>query len=81
MVKFTRKENSTNTKRKQYQYKKRGILRLLSAPVRYISRRVRSIYKQLLKKTDNNNVEKLQNKSIDKLKGIVNWEELKIGIN
>ena len=65
MVKLTRKENNTNTK-------KRGILRLLSAPVRYISRKVRSIYKKLVKKTDNNNVEKLQNKSIDKLTGIVN---------
>ena len=66
---------------------KRGILRLLSAPGRYISRKVKSIYKKLMKKepkkTDNdvNNVQKLQNKSIDELKGLLNCEELKIGIN
>ena len=66
---------------------KRGILRLLSALGRYISRKVKSIYKKLMKKepkkTDNdvNNVQKLQNKSIDELKGLLNCEELKIGIN
>ena len=66
---------------------KRGILRLLSAPGRYISRKVKSIYEKLMKKepkkTDNdvNNVQKLQNKSIDELKGLLNCEELKIGIN
>ena len=61
----------------QYQYKKRGILRLLSAPVRYISRKVRSVYKKLEEKNDNNNVEKLQNKSIDKLKGISKLRRIK----
>ena len=66
---------------------KRGILRLLSALGRYISRKVKSIYKKLMKKepkkTDNdvNNVQKLQNKSIHELKGLLNCEELKIGIN
>ena len=66
---------------------KRGILRLLSALGRYISRKVKSIYKKLMKKepkkTDNdvNNVQKLQNKSIDELKGLLNCEESKIGIN
>ena len=66
---------------------KRGILRLLSALGRYISRKVKSIYKKLMKKepkkTDNdvNNVQKLQNISIDELKGLLNCEELKIGIN
>ena len=63
MVKLTRKENNISTK-------KRGILRLLSALARYISRKVKSIYKKLMKKTDNN-VEKLQNKSIDE-KGLLN---------
>ena len=69
MAKLTRKENNINAK-------KRSILRLLSAPARYISCKVESIYKKLMKKefkkTDNgvNNVEKLQNKSINKLKGI-----------
>ena len=43
MVQLTRKENNTNTK-------KRGILRLLSAPARYISCKVKSIYKKLMKK-------------------------------
>ena len=43
MVKLTRKENNTNTK-------KRSILWLLSAPGRYISRKVKSIYKKLMKK-------------------------------
>ena len=66
---------------------KRGILRLLSALGRYISSKVKSIYKKLMKKepkkTDNdvNNVQKLQNKSIDELKGLLNCEESKIGIN
>ena len=44
MAKFTRKENNTNTKI-------RSILRLLSAPARYIKRKVNSIYKKLVKKT------------------------------
>ena len=43
MVKLTRKENNTNTK-------KRGILRLLNAPARYISRKIMSIYKKIVKK-------------------------------
>ena len=68
---------------------KRGILRLLSAPVRYIKCRVKSIYKKLMKeepkkKTDNEvyNEEKLKRKSIDELKEIAklriikNWGKL-----
>ena len=44
MVKLTRSnKNSTNVK-------KRGILRILSAPARYIKRKVKSIYKKLVKK-------------------------------
>ena len=42
MVKLTRK--------KQYQYKKRSIVGLLSAPGRYISHKVKSTYKKLMKK-------------------------------
>ena len=38
------KNGQTYWKRKQYQYKKRGILRPLSAPARYIKRKVKSIY-------------------------------------
>ena len=37
MVNLTRKKNSTNTK-------KRGILRLISAPARYIKCKVKSVY-------------------------------------
>ena len=67
MVKPTGKEKNTNRK-------KRSILGLLSTAGRYIKRKVMSIYNKLMKKeqskTDNsaNNVEKLQNKSIVKLK-------------
>ena len=44
MVKLTRNnKNRTNAK-------KRGILRLLSAPARYIKRKAISIYKKLVKK-------------------------------
>ena len=71
MVRLTRSnKSSTNAK-------KRGILRLLSAPARYIKRKVKSIYKKLVKKepkkkTDNEvyNEEKLKRKSIDELKEI-----------
>ena len=42
MVRFTRKEKTTNTK-------KRGILRLLSAPSRYIKCKLKSIYRKLVK--------------------------------
>ena len=43
MLKLNRKENNTNTK-------ERSILWLLSATGRCISRKVKSIYKQLMKK-------------------------------
>ena len=44
MVRLTRNtKNSTNAK-------KRSILRLLSAPAKYIKSKVKSIYKKLLKK-------------------------------
>ena len=70
MVRLTRPNKySTNAQ-------KRGILRLLSAPARYIKFKVKSIYKKLVKKepkkTDNEvyNKEKLKRKSIDELKEI-----------
>ena len=57
--------------------KKRGILRILSGPVRYIKSKVKSVYKKLVKKepkkkTDNEvyNEEKLKRKSVDELKEI-----------
>ena len=43
MAKLIRKENNANTKI-------RSILRLLSAPARYIKCKVNSIYKKLVKK-------------------------------
>ena len=43
MMKLTRKENNINTK-------KRSILGLLSAPGRYIKRKVKNIYRKLVKK-------------------------------
>ena len=68
--------------------RKRGILRLLSVPDRYIKCKVSSVYRKLIKKRtkktvdDVNNVEKLQQKSTDELKEMTkNWEELKIGVN
>ena len=68
MVRLTKSnKNPTNAK-------KRGILRLLSAPARYIKCKVVSTYKRLVKKepkkTDNE--EKLKRKSIDELKEIDN---------
>ena len=43
MIRLTKKKNNTNAK-------KRSILRLLSAPVRYIKHKINSIYKELMKK-------------------------------
>ena len=76
MVNLTRKKNSTNTK-------KRGILRLLSAPARYIKCKVKSVYRKLVKKqpkkTDNElyNEENLKRKSIDELKEIAKLRGIK----
>ena len=76
MVNPTRKEKITNTK-------KTGILRLLSAPDRYIKRKIKSIYKKLVqkepKKTDDEvyNEEKLKMKTIDKLKEIAKLRRIK----
>ena len=66
MINLTRKRKSTNTK-------KRGILRLLSAPGRHIKRKIKIIYRKLVKKepkktaktpnileNEGNSVEKLQ---------------------
>ena len=47
MAKLTRIKKGTNT---SFNTKKRGILRLLSAPVRYIKRKAKSVYKTLVKK-------------------------------
>ena len=43
MIRLTKKKNNTNAK-------KRSILRLLSAPVRYIKLKINSTYKELIKK-------------------------------
>ena len=56
--------------------KKKGILRILSGPVRYIKSKVKSVYKKLVKeepkKADNEvyNEKKLKRKSVDELKEI-----------
>ena len=62
---------------------KGGIFRLLSAPVRYIKRKIESGYDKLVKKTpkktDNEvyNEEKLKRKSIDELKEIAKLRRIK----
>ena len=72
MVNLTRKKNNTNTK-------KRGILRQLSAT----KRKVKSVYRKLVKKqpkkTDNElyHEENLKRKSIDKLKEIAKLRRIK----
>ena len=83
MVSLTRNENNTNAK-------KGGLLRLLSAPGRYIKCKVKRIYKKLVKKEPKKafkvpnilknelyDEEKLQKKSIDELKEIakLRWIE------
>ena len=47
MVRLTRIKKGINTTTNA---KKRGILRLLSAPARYIKSKVKSVYKKLVKK-------------------------------
>ena len=71
MVRRTRNVNKTNAK-------KRGILRLLSAPGRYIKRKVKSIYKNLAKKRTKKTVNIpniLENEvnNAEKLKKINRW--------
>ena len=69
---------------------KRGILVLLSAPARYIKRKVKTVYRKLVKKrtkktakgpnileNDVNDAEKLQRKSIDELKEIARLRGIK----
>ena len=51
MVKLTRIKKDTNTSSNT---KKLGILRLLSAHVRYIKRKAKSFYKTLVKKEPKN---------------------------
>ena len=83
MINLTRKRKSTNTK-------KRGILRVLSAPGKHIKHKVKSIYRKLVKKepkktaktpkileNEVNSVEKLQRKSIDELKKIARLRRTK----
>ena len=80
MVKLTRIKKDTNTSSNT---KKIGILMLLSAPVRYIKRKAKSIYKTLIKKEPKNsdnevyNEEKLNRKSIDELKEIAKSRRIK----
>ena len=60
----------------------RGILRLLSAPARYIKCKINSIYKKLMKKEPKapnilENEETLKRKSIDELKKNAKLREIK----
>ena len=49
MVRLTKKKNNTNTNANA---KKRGILRLLRSPGRYIKHKISGIYKKLVKKKE-----------------------------
>ena len=49
MVRFTRIKKDTNTNTNN-NAKKRGILRLLSAPARYVKHKIVSAYNKLVKK-------------------------------
>ena len=53
MVRFTRIKKDTNTNTNN-NAKKRGILRLLSAPARYVKRKIVSAYNKLVKKQPKN---------------------------
>ena len=75
MVNITRNKKGTNEK-------KRSVLRVLSALVRYIKSKVKSVYKKLVKKkkkTDNEvyNEENLKRKSTGKLKEIAKLRSIK----
>ena len=65
-MKFTRKENSIIA---NINSKKGFILKLLNDNARYIRRKIGSIYRKLVKKTDNEGKkQKNQSKLIDKLR-------------
>ena len=76
MVRLTGIKKSTNAK-------KRGLLRLLSDPVRYVKRKIESAYKRLVKKEPRKttklvyNEEMLKIKSIDELKEIAKLRGIK----
>ena len=80
MVRLTRIKKGTNN---SANVKKRGILRLLSAPARYVKRKIVSAYKKLVKKEQKKpakvvyNEETMKRKSIDELKGIAKLKGIK----
>ena len=80
MVKLTRIKKLTNISSNA---KKRGILRLLSAPVKYVKRKIENAYRRLVKRGPKKstkvvyNEEMLYRKSIDELKE----RELNIVVN
>ena len=75
-MRLTRIKKGTNAK-------KRGLLRLLSDPVRYVKRKIESAYKRLVKKEPRKttklvyNEEMLKIKSIDELKEIAKLRGIK----
>ena len=80
MVRLTGIKKGTNAK-------KTGILRLFSAPVRYVQRKIESAYKRLVKKEPRKTVkvvyneEMLKRKSIDELKEIAKLRGIKNRVN
>ena len=76
MVRLTGIKKGTNAK-------KRGLLKLLSDPVRYVKRKIESAYKRLVKKEPRKttklvyNEEMLKIKSIDELKEIAKLRGIK----
>ena len=80
MLRLTRIKKDTNT---NTNVKKRSILRLLSAPSRYVKRKIVGAYKKLVKKeqkkTDNvvYNEDVLKRKSIGELKEIAKLQRIK----
>ena len=76
MVRLTGIKKGTNAK-------KRGLLRLLSDPVRYVKRKIESAYKRLVKREPRKttklvyNEEMLKIKSIDELKEIAKLRGIK----
>ena len=56
--------------------KKRGLLRLLSDPVRYVKRKIESAYKRLVKKEPRKTTKLVYNEEILKIKSIDELKEI-----
>ena len=69
MVRLTGIKKGTNAK-------KRGLLRLLSDPVRYVKRKIESAYKRLVKKEPRKTTKLVYNEEMLKIKSIVELKEI-----